>query len=167
MYSLIIRETKTYDVVNLKNGTDGFRSQSDSTGSHQKWLCYSFIQHVSNSTLNNIKYVRNYKICEKQLVLYHTLRTLIPDDLNPQACLFLKSVTVAIGLRPAFSANVMGITSNDSAYALQPLKMILVPTYHIINLSLTVGNKLQHLAILVRTGLTDTQVRSLELHHRQ
>lgn len=44
-----------------------------------------------------------------------TLRTLMPADLNPQACLFLKSVTVAMGFKPAFSAKVEGITSRASA----------------------------------------------------
>ena len=43
--------------------------------------------------------------------------TLIPAVYSPKACLFLKSVTVAIGFRPAFSANVYGITSKASANA--------------------------------------------------
>lgn len=47
------------------------------------------------------------------------MRTLIPAVLKPLACLFLKSVTVAIGLSPAFSAKVDGMTSNASANALK------------------------------------------------
>lgn len=43
----------------------------------------------------------------------------MPADLKPLACLFLNSVTVAIGLRPAFSAKVDGMTSNASAKALK------------------------------------------------
>ena len=45
--------------------------------------------------------------------------TLIPALCSPFACLFLSSVTVAIGLRPAFSAKVYGITSKASANALK------------------------------------------------
>ena len=44
-----------------------------------------------------------------------TFRTLIPVFFSPLACLFLKSVTVAIGFNPAFSAKVKGITSMASA----------------------------------------------------
>lgn len=51
---------------------------------------------------------------------------MIPADLNPQACLFLKSVTVAIGLRPAFSAKVDGMTSNDSANALNKVRLEII-----------------------------------------
>jgi hypothetical protein len=46
-----------------------------------------------------------------------TFLTLIPAFLSPIACLFLNSVTIEIGFKPAFSANVVGITSNASAYA--------------------------------------------------
>ena len=41
--------------------------------------------------------------------------TLMPAVYSPLACLFLNSVTVAMGLRPAFSANVYGTTSRASA----------------------------------------------------
>jgi hypothetical protein len=47
----------------------------------------------------------------------HTFLTLIPAFLSPIACLFLNSVTIEIGFNPAFSASVVGITSNASAYA--------------------------------------------------
>jgi hypothetical protein len=53
-----------------------------------------------------------------------TLRTLIPAVVSPLAWRFLNSVTVAIGLRPAFSANVNGITSNASANALRDAQRI-------------------------------------------
>ena len=43
----------------------------------------------------------------------------MPAVLNPLACLFLNSVTVAMGLSPAFSANVDGMTSKESAKALR------------------------------------------------
>lgn len=43
----------------------------------------------------------------------------MPDIFSPLACLFLSSVTVAIGLRPAFSARVNGTTSRASAKALK------------------------------------------------
>jgi hypothetical protein len=46
-----------------------------------------------------------------------TFLTLIPAFLSPIACLFLNSVTIEIGFNPAFSASVVGITSNASAYA--------------------------------------------------
>ena len=46
------------------------------------------------------------------------LLKLIPAFFSPLACLFLSSVTIFIGLKPAFSANVYGITSKASAYAL-------------------------------------------------
>jgi hypothetical protein len=45
------------------------------------------------------------------------LANVIPDDLNPQACSLLKSVTVAIGLRLTLSANVIGNPFNDSVNA--------------------------------------------------
>ena len=48
-----------------------------------------------------------------------TFLTLMPAVFSPSECLFLSSVTVAIGLRPAFSARVMGITSKASAKALK------------------------------------------------
>lgn len=47
----------------------------------------------------------------------HTLRTLIPAVFSPWACLLRSSVTVEMGLRPAFSARVEGMTSRASAYA--------------------------------------------------
>ena len=43
--------------------------------------------------------------------------TLIPAVYSPLACLFLNSVTVAMGLRPAFSDKVYGTTSKASANA--------------------------------------------------
>ena len=46
-----------------------------------------------------------------------TFLTLIPAFLSPIACLFLNSVTIEIGFKPAFSASVVGITSRASAYA--------------------------------------------------
>ena len=54
----------------------------------------------------------------KMLVIVPFL-TLIPLLTSPCACLFLNSVTVEIGLRPAFSAKVYGITSRASAKALK------------------------------------------------
>ena len=47
-----------------------------------------------------------------------TFLTLIPAVFSPFACLFLSSVTTEMGLRPAFSASVAGITSMASANAL-------------------------------------------------
>src|SRR6266404_6735897 len=47
----------------------------------------------------------------------HTLRTLMPALRSPSAWRLRSSVTIAIGLRPAFSASVVGITSSASAYA--------------------------------------------------
>ena len=47
-----------------------------------------------------------------------TFLTLMPAVFSPFACLFLSSVTTEIGLRPAFSASVDGITSMASAKAL-------------------------------------------------
>ncbi len=44
--------------------------------------------------------------------------TLIPWYFSPWLCLFLNSVTILIGFKPAFSAKVNGITSNASANAL-------------------------------------------------
>lgn len=41
----------------------------------------------------------------------------IPAYLCPRACLFLSSVTMLMGLRPAFSARVYGMTSRASANA--------------------------------------------------
>jgi hypothetical protein len=57
-----------------------------------------------------------------------TFLTLIPAFLSPIACLFLNSVTIEIGFKPAFSANVVGITSRASAkawkqYASLPLRV--------------------------------------------
>lgn len=49
------------------------------------------------------------------------LRTLIPAETSPFACLFLNSVTVCIGFKPAFSARVKGITSSEFA---KPLRHI-------------------------------------------
>ncbi len=46
-----------------------------------------------------------------------TLRTLIPAVFSPCACLLRSSVTVEMGLRPAFSARVEGMISRASAYA--------------------------------------------------
>lgn len=40
-----------------------------------------------------------------------TFRTLIPAVTSPWECRLRNSVTVVIGLRPAFSARVKGITS--------------------------------------------------------
>ena len=39
--------------------------------------------------------------------------TLIPIDVLHSACFFRNSVTVAMGFKPAFSANVDGITYNN------------------------------------------------------
>lgn len=41
----------------------------------------------------------------------------MPAVFSPCACLFRSSVTVEIGLRPAFSASVDGMTSIASPYA--------------------------------------------------
>lgn len=46
-----------------------------------------------------------------------TFLTLIPAFLSPIACLFLSSVTMEIGFRPAFSASVVGMISSASAKA--------------------------------------------------
>ena len=46
-----------------------------------------------------------------------TLRMLMPAFFSPSACRLRSSVTMAIGLSPAFSARVVGMTSSASAYA--------------------------------------------------
>lgn len=48
----------------------------------------------------------------------HTFLTLMPAVMSPWACRLRSSVTVAIGLSPAFSASVEGITSSALANAL-------------------------------------------------
>jgi hypothetical protein len=48
----------------------------------------------------------------------HTFLTLMPAVMSPCACRLRSSVTVAIGLSPAFSASVEGITSSALANAL-------------------------------------------------
>lgn len=55
---------------------------------------------------------RPRRVTEERRVL--TLRTLIPASLSPWACLLRSSVTVEMGLRPAFSASVEGMTSRAS-----------------------------------------------------
>lgn len=55
-----------------------------------------------------------------------TLRTLMPVVISPRECLFLSSVTVAIGFSPAFSARVIGITSNAEANALQTILIMFI-----------------------------------------
>ena len=55
---------------------------------------------------------------ERERGRHPTFLTLMPAVLSPFACLFLNSVTTEIGLSPAFSASVDGITSMASAKAL-------------------------------------------------
>ncbi|KAJ0856533.1 hypothetical protein HanRHA438_Chr13g0579511 [Helianthus annuus] len=50
----------------------------------------------------------------KMLVICPFL-TLIPALISPCACLLRSSVTITIGFKPAFSANVYGTTSSASA----------------------------------------------------
>mmetsp|Transcript_27304 Transcript_27304/g.44332 ORF Transcript_27304/g.44332 Transcript_27304/m.44332 type:complete len:254 (+) Transcript_27304:66-827(+) len=45
--------------------------------------------------------------------------TSMPAPMVPSACAFLNSVTISMGFNPAFSANVYGMTSSASAYALK------------------------------------------------
>lgn len=52
-----------------------------------------------------------------KIMFHFTFLTFIPAVFSPCACLFRRSVTVAIGLSPAFSASVKGMTSSASANA--------------------------------------------------
>jgi hypothetical protein len=64
---------------------------------------------------NNVK-LNNPNVLHIE-TLRHTLRTLMPKVLPPWAWWLRSSVTVAIGLRPAFSASVNGMTFRASAKA--------------------------------------------------
>jgi hypothetical protein len=55
----------------------------------------------------------------RDITFLYTFLTLMPAVISPWACRLRSSVTVAIGLSPAFSANVHGITSRASAKVLQ------------------------------------------------
>jgi hypothetical protein len=66
--------------------------------------------------------IKPYKVRQelKKTMVYgyqQTFRTFMPAFRSPRACRFRSSVTIAIGFNPAFSASVVGITSNASAYA--------------------------------------------------
>lgn len=54
-----------------------------------------------------------------KIFVMHPFLTLIPAVVSPSAWRFLNSVTVEMGLRPAFSARVAGITSRALAKALE------------------------------------------------
>lgn len=112
-----IRRTSLQHQASLRKDLHSLLSPDD-----RWWTIYFYYKCSSLWCINSLIHL-SYKIHTevtkwKWSMKKITFRTLIPAWVSPRACLFLSSVTVEMGLRPAFSDRIAGITSRDSAKAL-------------------------------------------------
>jgi hypothetical protein len=126
------------EVVDTEQQTDGLGRELDSRRRDEERLEDVFFQDVRDRSLQYVNKNHCVSIRAHQHTFQdphpatkgeeeerkkerrkggRTLRTLIPAVISPLACLFLSSVTIAMGFSPAFSARVVGMTSSASAKA--------------------------------------------------
>ena len=111
--------TLTNHVIDFEDAPGGLSCQRYSRGGDQEGLDYILLEDVSDGALWGRRRRRRRWTVVTTHTHHQTFLTLIPAVFSPWACLFLSSVTTAIGLSPAFSANVYGMTSIASANALK------------------------------------------------
>ena len=105
-------------VIDLQEQRDCLCRELDGACRHQQWLDNILLQDIRDLSLfTNIDIVFKAKDTRRERKQRRTFRTLMPALRSPSACRLRSSVTMAIGLSPAFSASVVGMTSSASAYA--------------------------------------------------